>query len=1514
MKATLIGGSAGSLPAFQEFFESLPARCGISFFVIQHLSQNHSSKLAPLLYSWSALSVDWAKDGERVRSDHVHVAPPGHFMTVKDGIIGLDVQGPEPFRHRPIDFFCQTFAGEFAADGTLVILSGTGSDGTMGSGLIRQAGGKVFAQEPESAQFGGMPLNLIRAGSADFRMRPAEIAQSIHSWGNVGSFSIGNGEPDHPADEVFGNIIDLVRMHAGMDMSGYKPNTLRRRIERRMGLMHAHGYREYLQLLRQDRTELSRLAEDLLIGVTSFFRDAEAFRIVEQEVVPEICSRKTENEFARAWVAGCSTGEEAYSIAILLMEWFESKGMAPRVQVFATDVDDSALKVAREGVYEKEVLENVPQGMIQKYFEEGSNGFRVRKAVREKIVFASHNLISDPPFSRLDLVVCRNLLIYLNNSIQKKLLSLFHFVLNSGGYLFLGSSESIGSVGRHFHPVSKQWRIFRHIDIASRHPPVLPITANPGARRVSSIGEYSMDPGAMMNQVRIYRQLLEKHGPAQILVNSRNEILYVSGDASPYLGIPVGQASHDLFRMVREDYSLAARSAVSAALRDHVRNAVSLASVEAGGQGIRIEAAPVSTGDGQELLLISFCPEAANTSTLPGSGENDWAMKQLLLELNAIREDHLRTIEESRVSGEEMRAANEEIMAMNEELQSANEELESSKEELQSLNEELTTANSSLDAKVVEVEKLNSDLNNLITSTRTATLLLDEELRIRRFTPACSGLIRLIPGDIGRAIDDVVRLFEDATLAEECSAVLSGAQVPDREVRNADGRWFLRRLLPYRESDGHVDGVVVTFPEITSIKDADRLLLERARKLEWHANLLSRAAPVLAMDQEERIIFWNRGAEKLYGWTEEEALGKLPRELLKTRFPISLEKIRSELMAESFWKGELVHVHKNGREIVVESQWTLARAESGESHAIVEVTVDITERKEALQALKESEILFHTMADWTYNWEYWLDPEGKILYMTPSAERVTGYRVEEIESEPALLEKILLQEDRHLHCAQGGEIVEREMRILKKGGAVCWVSETCRPVFSSEGKFLGRRVTVRDITDQKEAEERIRNLAYFDPLTQLPNRRLFLDRLGQALMNSRRSQRYGALLMLDLDHFKSLNETRGHAAGDTLLLEVGQRIASRLRAEDTVARAGGDEFLVLLEGLGSTEHTAAKQAEEIAEKLRSALESSYGIPEDPSYYITSSVGLALFRGQDSAEVLLKQADLALYQAKNAGRNRVRFFNPEMQAAIEMRTTLEASLRRGLENGEFRLYYQPQVDENGRVLGAEALIRWISPDRGLVSPSIFIPVAEECGLIARISQWVLDAACRQLKLWESDASSASLVLAVNVSARWFHHQDFVGQVRETLASTGANPARLKLELTESVVLDNFEDAVEKMRQLIEFGLHFSMDDFGTGYSSLSYLKRLPLDQVKIDQSFVRDVTHDPGDAAIVRAILTMNESLGLQVIAEGVETLEQFEFLRSHGCRLFQGYLFGKPVPIGEWSSCGRSIFGDANGE
>ena len=567
---------------------------------------------------------------------------------------------------------------------------------------------------------------------------------------------------------------------------------------------------------------------------------------------------------------------------------------------------------------------------------------------------------------------------------------------------------------------------------------------------------------------------------------------------------------------------------------------------------------------------------------------------------------------------------------------------------------------------------------------------------------------------------------------------------------------------------------------------------------------------------------------------------------------------------------------------------------------LVRTFADVSDYVRVENELRESEARFRSLSDLSSDWYWEHDAEGRFVQLAGDLS-VNGIPLSTVMGrtrwEIGALNMTEADWAAHRAVLQTHQpFRDLELQRQRPDGSMHWISVSGVPVFDAQGALWGYRGVGRDITERKRVESQIEQLAFYDVLTGLPNRRLLVDRLQRATAAVVRSGAQGALLFIDLDNFKDLNDTLGHDTGDQLLVQVAQRLKACVREADTVARFGGDEFVVLVEGLSADGPHASAEAALVASHIATTLGKPYALGET-GHHSTPSIGIALFGQQTvSVDELLKHADLAMYQAKAAGRNTQRFFDPDMQAAVSNRSALEADLRRGLQDKELALYYQPIVDGKGRLLGAEALVRWKHPRRGLVSPAEFIPLAEQTGLILPLGQWVLEAACDQLVVWSRSSLTRQFFLSVNVSVRQFRQPDFVEQVLGALQASGANPERLKLELTESLLLADVEDVISRMEYLRRYGVGFSLDDFGTGYSSLSYLKRLPLDQLKIDQSFVRDLQTDPNDAAIVRTILALAHSLDLAVVAEGVETTGQLEFLQRHGCQAFQGYLFGRPMP------------------
>ena len=731
----------------------------------------------------------------------------------------------------------------------------------------------------------------------------------------------------------------------------------------------------------------------------------------------------------------------------------------------------------------------------------------------------------------------------------------------------------------------------------------------------------------------------------------------------------------------------------------------------------------------------------------------------------------------------------------------------------------------------------------------------------------------------------------------------------DYVLRQPDGVAHLGELCSrlgalLQDAKGQGQGQPLRMVDARIWQESLTLLQEQRATLQ--ATLASMSQGIFKTAPDGRITVYNQRVLELLN---------LPESLMATR-PTLADLTRVQAERGDFGEGYSL-VDQRGHDYVAqgavaaapEVYWRTARdgrtfevrTTTLADGSLVRTFTDVSDYVRVQNELRESESRFRSLSDLSSDWYWEHDAQGRFHQLAGDLS-VNGIPLTDVMGrtrwEIGALN--MTEADWAVHRAvleARQPFRDLELRRQRPDGSMHWISVSGVPELDANGVLRGYRGVGRDITERKQAEGQIERLAFYDALTGLPNRRLLMDRLQHATLSVVRTQTQGALLFIDLDNFKDLNDTRGHDTGDQLLLQVAQRLKGCVRESDTVARFGGDEFVVLVEGLSVDAAHASAEAALVASHIATTLGKPYLLGE-VSHHSTPSIGIALFGQQAcSVEELLKHADLAMYQAKAAGRNTQRFFDPDMQAAVSTRSALEVDLRRGLQEKELVLYYQPVVDEKGRLQGAEALVRWKHPIRGMVSPAAFIPLAEQTGLILPLGQWVLEAACAQLVAWSRSVLTRSFFLSVNVSVRQFRQPDFVAQVLGTLDASGANPERLKLELTESLLLADVEDIIARMEHLRRHGVGFSLDDFGTGYSSLSYLKRLPLDQLKIDQSFVRDLQTDPNDAAIVRTILALADSLDLAVVAEGVETTGQLEFLKRHGCKAFQGYLFGRPMPV-----------------
>ncbi|HVB48430.1 MAG TPA: chemotaxis protein CheB [Burkholderiales bacterium] len=900
-----IVASAGGLDAFKKFFQAMPPNGGAAFVLVPHLDPRHESLIAQLLAHHTKMPVHEAEEGTRVEPNCVYVIPPDKFMEIHAGALRLRGPVAAAGAQTAIDIFLHSLADDLQDRAICIVLSGTGSHGALGLKAIKANGGMAMVQEPRSAEYDGMPRNAVATGLADFVLPPQGMPGALL---NYIAHVFGPGRDDAQpvlAARQTSQLLALLRAHSKFDFRPYRKGMLMRRVSRRIGLSHAGGLGEYLALLRERPEELKQLTKDLLISVTSFFRDPEMFRFLEEQVIPELLRTKTDDAPLRIWVPGCATGEEAYSIAMLFIEQIAAAQKPFRVQVFATDIDQDALDVARRGVYGDSEIAQVSPARVARFFaRKDEHVLQVTKQLRESVLFAPQNVLADAPFSRIDLVSCRNLLIYLESEVQQKVAQLLHFALVDGGYLVLGPSESVGRHVELFEPVSRKWRIYRRVASARPRRIEFPITLGGEDRGLDRAQAPAISPASLIELGA--QALLEYYAPASVLVNHRLEVLNFYGPTARYLQQPSGIPTQDLVALTHAGLRARVRAAAQKCLREGVPVRAAGAKVKRNGgyATVHVSAQPLRGPRGprgaEALALVTFEEERAARGGRRAEAAQIAQVSlahQLEHELKSTRAELQSTIEE-------LKASNEEVMSMNEELQSANEELETSKEELQSLNEELSTVNSQLLEKVEQLEVTNNDVANLLKSADIATVFLASDRTIKRYTPAASALFRLIATDVGRPIGDVVARFADPELSADIDAVLHELTPLEKEVLTEEGRWYLRRITPYRTLDDRIDGAVLLFGDVTPLKHTQQLLRTLATELEKrvaqrtaqlegevreraraeqslraernfvHAILSTASALIAVLDTEGRFVRFNKACEEVSGLGAGEIEGK----------------------------------------------------------------------------------------------------------------------------------------------------------------------------------------------------------------------------------------------------------------------------------------------------------------------------------------------------------------------------------------------------------------------------------------------------------------------------------------------------------------------------------------------------------------------------------------------------------------------------------------------------------------
>ena len=894
-----IGASAGGLAAFEAFFSAMPAETesGMAFILVQHLAPDHKSMLSDLVKRYTRMQVFEVEDGMTVNPNSAYIIPPNRDMALVKGTLQLFEPAAPRGQRLPIDFFFRSLADDQREQAICIVLSGTGSDGTLGVRAVKHAGGMVMAQNPESTEYDGMPRSAIATGLVDYVLPPAEmpaqlISYAAHTLRRPRQPTI---PPTATVADGLARVFALLRAKTGHDFSEYKQNTINRRIERRMAVHQIDHLDAYVRVLQETPVEIDALFRELLIGVTNFFRDPEAFEALETVAIARLIGETPADSVVRVWVPGCSTGEEAYSIAILLREKLEELKRVLKVQVFATDIDPKAIDVARAGVYPAGIATDIGPNRLARNFSLLEDGnYRIHKSIRDLLIFSEQDVTKDPPFSKLDLVSCRNLMIYMGSELQSKLVPLFHYALNPAGVLFLGTSETVGEFAHLFSTLDRKAKLYQRQENAfgTDRPTIdnLRPPADAGGVRRSS----RKSPGENKLSVReLAEHALLEDAPVAALVNERGELLYLHGHTGQYLEPAPGEIGVNILKMAREglrhDLITALRGA--AARNERVFRPGLRVKTNGDFSVVDLTVRPLSArahADGEpHLFLVVFesAPQAqekpADKDTTLATGESarehpsaaDARVLALQDELRAKAEYLHATQEEMQTSNEELKSSNEELQSTNEELQSTNEELETSKEELQSVNEELATVNAELQSKVTDLSRINNDMNNLLAGTGIGTVFVDRHLRIRRFTPTVTQFINLIPTDVGRPLGHIVsNLAGYDRLVTDVQSVLDTLRPAEVEVQTRAGSSYLLRIGPYRTSENAVEGAVITFTEVTALKVAHAALRE-SDVLRAQAGAVRDALDAITVqDLDGRILAWNPGAVRMYGWSETDAL------------------------------------------------------------------------------------------------------------------------------------------------------------------------------------------------------------------------------------------------------------------------------------------------------------------------------------------------------------------------------------------------------------------------------------------------------------------------------------------------------------------------------------------------------------------------------------------------------------------------------------------------------------------
>lgn len=1621
-----IGASAGGLEALRVLVRQLPAGLGVCYAIAQHLSPSRRSMLVELLARETPFKVIEIADGMSPVADAIYVTPPTCHVRFVAGQFKLEPVTQPGIPKPSVDKFFASLAAEFEEHAVGVVLSGTGSDGACGMRAIHSAGGCTVAQDPTQAKYDGMPRAAIESGCVDFILNVDEIGPRLTRLLGQAPVTEDSLSDTQRVVPVIDTIVQTVKRRVGFDLSLYKPRSLQRRIRRRMLATESRSLEVYAELLQTSPDEPERVVREMFISVTQFFRDPEAFGMLDLALGARI-EAKPEGEELRIWVPGCATGEEAYSLTMLIAEKFERLQRWPNVRMFATDLDTSALAKARRGIFPSSALEEVPEALAQKYLVQEGDSVRIVKRLRDMVIFSEHNILHDPSFLRIDLISCRNLLIYLQPEVQHRVLNNFAYALRPQCLLFLGKAEALQGNSELFTAIDRASHLYRTTGRVDTQRAVSARHALSAYKQVPrGTDNKSWDLGTWLTNAHADGTL-----PPFVLVDDDGQLVHVFGDVTPFLILGKGQATLDIFLLAIEPIRLEIRSTLLHAQRQTHQRVSQDVILQDGTLRLQLLAMRREEVGAPPLTLLIFesRPTAVRATDALASDVQDGLARLALEDQLVATRDHLNTvISELESANEELQSLNEEMQSANEELQSANEELETANEELQSTNEELITVNEELESRTAELTARNTDLHNVKNSLLDPVIVVDEHRRVTLFNPHACRVFAIDAASIGALLFSLPCLIDVGDAPMAIMEVIETRRVQHRQLTGE--RSYLLRIQPYLDIANVCKGAVLTFHDNTELLESAAKLLRVNQEIldahrfaestidalpqmigvigsdgrlvstnkHWRAcddqaqqctlrcavgddyeatldaaakegNLLARKLwsglkqvrrgesavieceyPLIKTTRPRHfrttITLFNSGlAAEYYGITHEEVTQRVLQDhqvLLQAR---ALNSALSAITISDASQPDfpLVYVNeaftaitgyessevlgKNCRFLQADDTNQPARAvlrealtkqrevrvllrnyrkdgtlfwneltltpitDSGVLTHVVGLQRDVTAklaREEALRASIERESQALTFAGLG---GLELDVRAANISLSEQHARLLGLPGEQRSLSLTDYRHLIMAEDRQLFndaiklCLLGHTSLDLEYRVVWADGTQHWIHTRGNVALDVQGVPVRLLALSQDITARKNAEDEVRFIAHHDALTGLPNRALLRDRFQLAINVARRNRTRLAVLFIDLDHFKDINDSLGHEVGDALLVSVAERMRQSLRDTDTVCRQSGDEFIALMPAVRDS-----NDAGHLAEKIVQAVAMPHAILGH-DICITCSAGISLYPDDgETIDALMRHADSAMYHAKGMGRNSVEFFAKEMNADLHMRMNLVNELRKAIEREELTIHYQPQFDVNSNALcGIEALLRWQHPQRGLIYPNAFIQLAEDSNLICEIGDWVLHQACLQAQRWHQ-AGWCRVPMAVNISPVQLRQRNIMEKVTSALHASGLPPEWLELELTEQALLHDTQRVGELLASFRSQGIRLALDDFGTGYSSLSSLHRFPVDKIKIDRSFVAASPKDSNAAAIVRAVINLARGMSLDLVAEGVETPSQLEFLKNEGCTTFQGFL------------------------